>query len=79
MNGKDPIFRSLAMIEDKIQERLTVEILAAGINLSKYHYQRIFREVVGDTVMGYVTRRKLYLAAEELAGTKDSVLEVALR
>lgn len=79
MNDKDPIFRSLAMIEDKIQERLTVEILAAGINFSKYHYQRIFREAVGDTVMGYVTRRKLYLAAEELAGTKGSVLEVALK
>lgn len=79
MNDKSPIFRSLAMIEEKIQERLTVEMLAAGINFSKYHYQRIFHEAVGDTVMGYVTRRKLFLAAEELAGTKDSVLEVALR
>lgn len=79
MNDKSPIFRSLAMIEEKIQERLTVEMLAAGVNFSKYHYQRIFREAVGDTVMRYVTRRKLFLAAEELAGTKDSVLEVALR
>lgn len=79
MNDKSPIFRSLAMIEEKIQERLTVEMLAAGINFSKYHYQHIFRETVGDTVMGYVTRRKLYLAAGELAETKDSVLEVTLR
>lgn len=79
MKDESPIFRSLAMIEEKIQERLTVEMLAAGINFSKYHYQRIFREAVGDTVMGYVTRRKLYLAAGELAGTKDSVLEIALK
>lgn len=79
MDDKSPIFRSLAMIEEKIQERLTVEMLAAGINFSKYHYQRTFRETVGDTVMGYVTRRKLYLAAGELAETKDSVLEVALK
>ncbi len=63
MNDESPIFRSLAMIEEKIQERLTVEMLAAGINFSKYHYQRIFRESVGDTVMRYVTRLKLYLAA----------------
>lgn len=79
MNDSSHIFRSLAIIEEKIQERLTVEMLATSINFSKYHYQRIFHEAVGDTVMGYVTRRKLYLAAEELAGTTNSVLEVALR
>ena len=79
MNDKSPIFRSLAMIEENIRERLTVETLAAGINFSKYHYQRIFRDVVGDTVMRYVTRRKLYLAAGELIETRDSVLEIALR
>ncbi len=79
MNDESPIFRSLAMIEERIQERLTVEMLAEGIHFSKYYYQRIFREAVGDTVMGYVTRRKLYLAAGELARTKDSVLEIALK
>lgn len=67
------------MIEERIREKLTVETLADGVNFSRYHYQRIFREAVGDTVMGYVTRRRLFLAAEELAGTEDSVLEIALR
>lgn len=79
MNDKSPIFRSLAMIEEKIQEKLTVEMLADSIHFSKYHYQRIFREAVGDTVMGYVTRRRLFLAAGELAGTRDSVLAIALK
>ena len=79
MNDKSPIFRSLAMIEENIRERLTVEMLAANVHFSKYHYQRIFREAVGDTVMGYVTGRRLYHAAGELAGTRDSVLEIALR
>lgn len=79
MDDKSPIFRSLAIIEENIRERLTVGMLAAGINFSKYHYQRIFREAVGDTVMRYVTRRKLFLAARELVETKDSVLEIALR
>ncbi|MBD5471685.1 MAG: helix-turn-helix transcriptional regulator [Lachnospiraceae bacterium] len=79
MKDKNPIFRSLAMIEEKIQEKLTVEMLAEDIHFSKYHYQRIFRETVGETVMGYVTRRRLFLAAEDLAGTGDSVLAIALK
>ena len=76
---KNPIFRSLDMIEEKIHEKLTVEVLAAGIHFSKYHYQRMFREAVGDSVMGYVARRKIALAAEELAGTRSTILELALK
>lgn len=79
MHDKTPIFRSLAMIEEKIQEKLTVEALAEGVHFSKYHYQRMFREAVGDSVMGYVTRRKLALAAEDLIETDGTVLDVALR
>lgn len=79
MKDNNPIFRSLAMIEEKIPEKLTVEMLAESIHFSKYHYQRIFRETVGETVMGYVTRRRLFLAAEDLAKTADSVLAIALR
>ena len=79
MNEKDPIFRSLAMIEERLQEKLTVEMLAEGIHCSKYHYQRIFREAVGETVMGYVNRRRLFLAAGELAESRDSVLAIALK
>lgn len=79
MNEKNPIFRSLAMIEERIQEKLTVEVLAEGIHFSKYHYQRMFREAVGESVMGYVTRRRLALAAAELARTRCTVLEIALR
>ena len=79
MSDRTPIFRSLAMIEERIQEKLTVEMLAQSIHFSRYHYQRMFREVVGDSVMAYVTRRKLALAAEELMRTEDTVLEVALK
>lgn len=79
MHEKDPIFRSLAVIEERLREKLTVEMLAEDIHFSKYHYQRIFRETVGETVMGYVNRRRLSLAAQELAGTKDSILSIALR
>ena len=79
MKDKNPIFHSLAMIEEKIQEKLTVEMLAEGIHFSKYHYQRIFRETVGETVMRYVIRRRLFLAAEDLVETEDSVLAIALK
>ena len=79
MSKTDPIFHSLGIIEKRIQEKLTVESLAESSHLSQFHYQRLFREAVGESVMRYVTRRRLSLAAGELAGTDLSVLEIALK
>ena len=79
MSQSDSIFDSLGIIEKKIQEKLTVASIAESIHFSKYHYQRLFRELVGDSVMRYVTRSRLLLAAKELTETDSSVLEIALK
>lgn len=54
MNRQEPILKSLAVIEEKIQEKLTVESLAGSLHFSRYYYQRLFREAVGESVMRYV-------------------------
>ena len=79
MNRYEAVFHSLEVIEERIREKLTVENLAGSVHFSKYHYQRLFREAVGESVMQYVARRRTALAAQELAGTDASVLEIALK
>ncbi len=79
MKRYEAVFYSLEVIEERIREKLTVENLAGSVHFSKYHYQRLFREAVGESVMQYVARRRMALAAQELAGTDASVLEVALK
>ena len=79
MLNEKPILKSLEIIENRILEKLTVENLASSVHFSKYHYQRLFREIVGDTVMEYVTKRKLTLAGKSLLETNDTVLNIALK
>lgn len=79
MADGNPVFKSLALIEERLREKLTVKELADSVHFSKYHYQRMFREAVGDSVMGYVARRRISLAARELAETDAAILEIALR
>lgn len=79
MSNCEPVFRSLAVIEENIRKKLTVDSLADSIYLSRYHYQRIFREIMGESVMGYVSRRRLALAAADLAETNESILSIALK
>ena len=79
MDTEARIFESLRLIEERIKERLTVEQLAKSAYFSKFYYQRVFRETVGESVMRYVSKRRITLAAKELADTDDSVLDIALR
>ena len=72
------VFRSLEIIESRITEKLTVESIAAGVFFSKYHYQRLFREIVGDSVMEYVTKRKLSLAGKALLETDADIIDIAM-
>ncbi len=79
MKGTEPVFRSIDLIEASIQEKLTIQAIADNIHFSKYHYQRLFRDIVGESVMGYVTRRRLSLAGRELLESDASILEIALK
>ena len=78
MSSKNTIFKSLDIIEKRINEKLTVESIAADIYISKFHYMRLFREIVGDSVMDYVVKRKLTLAAKALLETSAGILDIAL-
>lgn len=71
--------QTLGLIEARIHDKLSVAELADSVYLSRYHYQRLFCAAMGESVMRYVAKRRMELAARELAGTDLSVLEIALR
>jgi len=79
MENKNPILHSLEIIENQISEKLTVEQIASTVHFSKFHYQRLFREMVGDSVMEYVTKRKLTLAGKELLETDNAIVDIATK
>jgi AraC family transcriptional regulator len=79
MQSKNSIAHSLEIIENQISEKLTVEHIAGSVHFSKFHYQRLFREMVGDSVMEYVTKRKLTLAGKELLETDAAVVDIAVK
>ena len=78
MNNDQLILQSLENIEKQISEKLTVAALASGVHVSKYHFQRLFRNIIGGNVMEYVTKRKLTLAGCALLESNRTILEIAL-
>lgn len=75
--GEKTVYQSLEQIENRISDKLTVENIADGVYFSKNHYQRLFREVAGESVMEYVTKRRLTLAGKALVETEAAIIDIA--
>lgn len=67
----------LAHIESRLAQPLPVAELAAIAAVSPTHLTRLFRQVTGETVVGYVRRRRLAQAEHLLRNTTLPVASVA--
>jgi AraC family transcriptional regulator len=70
---------ALDYMESKMTEPLRIEDIAAVAFVSPFHFQRMFSMLTGVTVADYIRKRRLTLAAQELAISKIRVLDVALK
>ncbi|MFX3673408.1 MAG: effector binding domain-containing protein [Paenisporosarcina sp.] len=79
MNWVDALQRSIDFLEDHLDSNFKVEDAASEANVSVFHFQRIFLVLTDMSVMEYVRRRRLTLAAQDLALTNERVIDVALK
>jgi AraC family transcriptional regulator len=66
-------------MEERMEQPFDAAEIARVACSSIFHFQRMFHMLTGITVAEYVRKRKLTLAAQELAVTKAKVLDVALK
>ncbi len=72
------ILKVLIYIEANIDEELTLEGLANLACFSPFHFHRVFRAIVGETIHQYVKRLRIQRAAGKLRYTNQPVTEIAL-
>jgi AraC family transcriptional regulator len=91
MTGRDPkrkylleeywsrINRVMDFVESNIDRELSLAELANVAGFSRFHFHRIFRGVVGETLSGFIQRVRLEKAAGKLVqNPKKSITEIAL-
>jgi AraC family transcriptional regulator len=64
-------------IEEHITEKLTLEGIAASVNISMYHLHRLIKTVSGHSLGEYVRARKLARSLEQLIYTKWKIIDVS--
>ncbi len=68
----------LEHIESNLQQPLDAAELAEVAGFSLWHFYRVFREVTGKSVGGYIREKRLQKAALRLRSGNESVVDIAL-
>lgn len=71
------ITRVLLHIREHLDETLSLEELARVAHFSPYHFHRIFRGMMGESLGEHVRRLRLERAARRLRSSDDAITQVA--
>ena len=69
--------QSMHYIEEHLTSEIDYEQLAQIACCSSYHYQRMFTYMAGITLAEYIRRRKMSLAAVDLQGGEERIIDIA--
>lgn len=74
--------RQLRKVEDFVREHLeeeiTVESLAGLVDLSPFHFSRVFKQAAGMTPLQFVTRERITRAQQYIRETSRSLIEIGM-
>nr|WP_320024224.1 AraC family transcriptional regulator [uncultured Acetobacterium sp.] len=71
--------KAINYIEENITEELNYDQVAAVACCSTYHFQRMFAYMADVPLSEYIRRRRMTLAAVDLQGSDDKIIDVALK
>ena len=81
LRGGLPIWQ-IRKVEDHVREQLTeeisVETLAGLVDLSPFHFSRVFKQATGMSPLQFITRERITRAQQLIRETSRSLIEIAL-
>lgn len=71
--------KAINYMEEHIREEVDYEKTAQIACCSVFHFQRMFTYMAGLPLSEYIRRRRMSLAAVDLQGSNDKIIEIALK
>ncbi|MGJ3353390.1 helix-turn-helix domain-containing protein [Providencia sp.] len=66
-------------IDENVDKPLDIEIISERAGYSKWHFQRIFKHVVGVNLGEYILNIRLLKVSSDLKKTNDKIIDIAFR
>lgn len=76
---QEHIQKALDVMEANLRGKCTLESCACVAGYSVYHFARIFKSLTGLAPMEYVRKRRLSLAAQDIAETNIPLIDIAVK
>ncbi|MBM7551165.1 AraC family transcriptional regulator [Thalassobacillus pellis] len=75
----DALQKAIDYMEANIHENMSIEEIASQANVSAFHFQRTFSVLTEMSVGEYLRKRRLSLAAQELASSDLKIIDIAYK
>lgn len=79
MSYIDSLEKALNYIENHLNDDIDLASVAKEAGYSLYHFQRVFKGAVGDSIKDYIRKRRITEAAKELAYTNKPIIEIGIK
>ena len=71
------INKAIDFINSYLKDSVDLKTLASIANISEFHFHRIFKAFIGESLGAYITRLRLENVAQKLQITNDTLTEIA--
>ena len=71
--------KAINYIESNICEDMDLSSIAKEAGYSLYHFHRVFKSIVGDTLKDYIRKRRITEAAKDLTYTNMSIVDIGIK
>lgn len=78
MTYLEQVQRGIDFIEEHLVGEIAVGDVARRAGMSRWHFQRIFKGLTGETLKAYIRARRFAYALDRLAESDERILEIAL-
>lgn len=78
MDHLDQLQLGVDHIEANLDHELALADVARAAGMSRWHFQRIFKALTGETLKGYIRSRRLARSLERLVDTDQRILDIAI-
>lgn len=75
---RESINRVVLYIQERLDQKMTLEEISLVAGFSRYHFHRIFAALTGEPLGEYILRLRLERAAVKLGNSRDSITRIAL-
>lgn len=79
MHYIDSLEKAINYIEGHLDEDVNLAVIAKEAGYSLYHFHRIFKGIIGDSIKDYIRKRRITESAKELVYTNRAIIEIGTK